>query len=88
MDKPVTVEARAERFNKTRGRIYLDSAETEIKKCDCGRSEGDDCPGIGTQVISLTRAHLKYSGGCDPETTGKDEQERVHLWQYETEAEE
>jgi hypothetical protein len=46
----------------------------------------DTFTGTGTQVISLTRAHLKYSGGCDPGMTGKDEQERVHFWQYKTEA--
>lgn len=48
----------------------------------------DTFTGTGTQVISLTRAHLKYSGGCDAGLTGRDEQERVHFWQYETEAEE
>lgn len=48
----------------------------------------DTSKGTGTQVISLIRTHLKYSGGFDSGMTGKDEQERVRFWQYKTEAEE
>ena len=46
----------------------------------------DTFTGTERHAISLTRAHLKYSGGCDPGMIGKDEQERVHFWQYKTEA--